>query len=160
MKKYLNGIEEMIGNTPILKLNRFFPGYNIFAKLEYYNPTFSIKDRAAFNMVLQKIKSGIIKSGDVIIEATSGNTGLGLCLASIVFNLKFIAVVFDDISFEKINMLKGYGATVIICDSKLNSNEKGGYVWVATEISKKFENVHLIDQFNNIDNPLAHYYLT
>jgi len=155
--KFVNSIEELLGNTPIIKLNKIFKDYNVYAKLEYYNPSFSIKDRAAFNMIEQKIRRGLIKKYDTIIEATSGNTGLGLCLASVVYELNFIAVIFDDVSQEKINMLKGYGATVIICDSKLNSDEVGGYVWVAKQISHEFSNIHYIDQFNNCDNPIAHY---
>lgn len=159
-KKIINNVEELLGDTPIFKLNKMFEGYNVYAKLEYFNPSFSIKDRAAFNMIRKKIETGEIKKGDYIIEATSGNTGLGLCVASIVYELKFIAVVFDDVSKEKINLLKGYGASVIICDSNLNSKEKGGYVWVAEQLSKKFNNIHYINQFSNEDNPDAHYIST
>lgn len=159
-KKIINNVEELLGNTPIFKLNKLFKEYNVYAKLEYFNPSFSIKDRAAFNMVKEKIEAGEVKKGDYIIEATSGNTGLGLCIASIVYGLKFIAVVFDDVSKEKINLLKGYGASVIICDSTLNSKEKGGYVWVAEQLSKKFKNIHYINQFDNENNPNAHYIST
>ena len=104
--RVLDGIEELIGNTPIIGLHRMFPGYSIYAKLEYYNPTFSVKDRAAFYMVKKMIERGEIKSGDTIIEATSGNTGLGLCMASIIFGLHFIATVFDDVSEDKIKLLQ------------------------------------------------------
>ena len=156
MKNIVGGIEDLVGNTPIMKLNRMFPGFEIYAKLEYYNPTLSIKDRAAFHMVAKKIARGEVKKGDYIIEATSGNTGLGLCVAAMVHGLKFIAVLFDDVSPEKISMLKKYGALVLMCDGTVPSNEKGGYVWTAREIASRFPNVHFMNQFGNEDNPDAH----
>lgn len=156
MKQIVGGIEELVGNTPLMKLNRLFPGFEIYAKLEFYNPTLSIKDRAAFHMVARKVERGEIRKGDYIIEATSGNTGLGLCVAALVHGLKFIAVLFDDVSPEKVSMLKKYGALVIMCDGTLPSNEKGGYVWTAREIAAHFPNVHYMNQFANEDNPGAH----
>lgn len=153
-------IESMLGNTPILKLNRLFKNKNIFAKLEYFNPTFSVKDRAAYFMIQKAIQEGKLKPGSFIVEATSGNTGLGLCLASIVFDLKPIMIVFDDVSKEKINLLKAYGATVIICKSDCKSDEIGGYVWLAKNLEKNFKNIFYVDQFNNKDNPLIHYKTT
>ncbi len=158
--RVLDGIEELIGNTPIIGLHRMFPGYSIYAKLEYYNPTFSVKDRAAFYMVKKMIERGEIKSGDTIIEATSGNTGLGLCMASIIFGLHFIATVFDDVSEDKIKLLQSLGATVIICPSELPSNEIGGYVWLAQALAAEYPHIHYINQFSNPDNPEAHIFST
>jgi len=156
MRRIYNGIEELVGNTPMIRLGRMFPGHRIYAKLEYYSPTLSVKDRAAFHMVRQKLQRGELKSGDWIIEATSGNTGLGLCAAALVYGLRFIAIVFDDISPEKISMLKNYGALVIVCDGSLPSDGPGGYVWTAQAIARQFPNVHYINQFSNPDNPGAH----
>ncbi|NLG03255.1 MAG: cysteine synthase family protein [Clostridia bacterium] len=157
MKSLVNAV---LGNTPIIKLDTLFNNKNVYAKLEYYNPTFSIKDRAAFNMVKQAWDNGKLKKGDTIIEATSGNTGLGLCFAASVYELHLICTVFSDVPIEKINLLKAFGAIVIICDSKYPSSGEKGYVGVAKRIAEKYENVYYVDQFNNNNNVMAHYYST
>ena len=152
--------EEILGNTPVVRLKNLFPNNNIYAKLEYYNPTFSIKDRAAYNMVYEGIKRGKIKKGDILVEASSGNTGLGLCYAAIQFGLKLIVTVFEDVPKEKINLLKGFGATIVICSNDYPSSSDNGYVGMAKKIAKKLDNAVYIDQFNNPDNVLAHYKYT
>lgn len=115
-------VNHLLGNTPIVQLGKLFEKGNLYAKLEYYNPTFSIKDRAAFNMVQQAFEEGKIHEGDTIVEATSGNTGLGLCFAACVYNLNVICTVFSDVPVEKINLLKAFGAVVIVCDSNYESS--------------------------------------
>ncbi len=144
----------------MVQLEKLFEKGNVYAKLEYYSPTFSIKDRAAFNMVKQAIEDGTLHEGDVIIEATSGNTGLGLCFAAIVYNLKLICTVFSDVPIEKINLLKAFGAVVIVCDSKYESLSEQGYVGVAMKLAKEMDNVFHIQQFSNINNVMAHYKTT
>ncbi|MEC1178647.1 cysteine synthase family protein [Metasolibacillus meyeri] len=154
---YFDDVTQLIGNTPLLKLNNMFKEQEVFAKLEYYNPTFSIKDRAAFYMVKKAIEKKQVQKGHTIIAATSGNTGLGLCLASNYFGLNYLCVTFDSVPNEKISLLKAFGATVVICDSEAESDEEGGYVWVAEKLNEKIENSYLIDQFTDINNPLVHY---
>lgn len=155
-------MNELLGNTPMVEIKNVFGGANakIYAKLEYYNPTFSIKDRAAYNMVSNAIKSGKIKKGDTIIEATSGNTGLGLCYAATKFGLNIICTVFDDVPVEKIGLLKAFGAKVIICPSKYESSGENGYVGVAKMLSEQISNSFYVEQFNNEDNRNAHYLYT
>lgn len=157
---YYESIEDMVGNTPILKLNRLFKKNDVYAKLEYFNPTFSIKDRAAFKMVEEAVKKGQVKDGDYIIEATSGNTGIGMCVAANYYKLHPICVVFSDVSDEKINLLKAYGATVIVCDATISSYDVGGYVWVAKYLSNTLPDLFWLNQFSNLDNSSAHYFST
>lgn len=152
--------DETLGNTPIVHLNNLFQNHNIYAKLEYYNPTFSIKDRAAYNMVYEGIKQGKIKKGDLLVEASSGNTGLGLCYAAIKFGLRLIVTVFEDVPKEKINLLKAFGTTVVVCSNEYSSSSDYGYVGTAKRIAQKLDNAILVDQFNNPDNVLAHYRYT
>lgn len=154
------GIEHLVANTPSVRIQRLFKNINVSAKLEYYNPTFSIKDRVAYEIVRKAYDNHQIKEGDTLIEATSGNTGLGLCVAAMAYNMNLICVLFSDVSYEKIQLMKAYGAQIVMCDSMIQSNEKGGYVWVAKELAKNLDNAYLIDQFNNPLNPLVHYETT
>lgn len=149
----------LLGNTPVVRLEHLIES-NVYAKLEYYNPTFSVKDRAAYNMVTEAINRKKIKKGDTLIEATSGNTGLGICYAAIQYGLNVICTVFDDVPIEKINLLKGFGATVIVCPSSYESSSPQGYVGVAKRIASEMENCYYVDQFNNYDNVMAHYKYT
>jgi len=155
-KLYFDNITQLIGNTPLLKLNSVVEK-EIYAKLEYYNPTFSIKDRAAFYMLKKAIEENSLKEGDTIIAATSGNTGLGLCFSANFFKMNYICVTFDTVPKEKISLLKAFGANVVICDSKLDSNLEGGYLWVANKINEMIENSYLINQFTDLNNPYVHY---
>lgn len=151
--------EELLGNTPLVKLSSLFE-HNVYAKLEYYNPTFSVKDRAAYNMIENAIRDGKVKKGGTVIEATSGNTGLGICYAAIKFGLNVICTVFDDVPVEKINLLKGFGATVIVCPSKYESSGPQGYVGVARRLAENMENSFYVNQFDNKYNAEAHYLTT
>lgn len=154
------GIESFLGNTPMMRISRLFRDLNVFAKLEYLNPTFSIKDRPAYYMIQEAVRKKKIHPGNTVIAATSGNTGLGLCLACKINQLNLICTVFDSVSIEKIALLKSYGAHVVVCDSDVPSDEEGGYVWVAKSLSQEIKNSVLIDQFVDINNPLAHYQTT
>lgn len=158
--KYVEDVTMLIGNTPLLKLNKIFEQHHVFAKLEYYNPTFSVKDRAAFHMVEKAMSEKKIAKGHTIIGATSGNTGLGLCLAANYFELNYICVAFDTVPKEKISLLKALGAIVVMCDSEAESYEEGGYVWVAKQLAKEIDNSYLVDQFVDINNPSIHYLKT
>lgn len=150
----------LLGNTPLVQLENMFVNNKVFAKLEYYNPTFSVKDRAAYNMIYEGIKNGYINKDSILVEATSGNTGLGLCYAAIKFDLQLIVTVFDDVPKEKINLLKAFGAYVVICSSKYESTSDKGYVGVAKKIAREIKDAIYVDQFNNIYNVEAHYKYT
>lgn len=151
--------ENLLGNTPLVKLDSLFQ-HNVYAKLEYHNPTFSVKDRAAYNMIKNAVLEGKVSRGGTVIEATSGNTGLGICYAAIKFGLHVICTVFDNVPIEKINLLKAFGATVIVCRSNCESTGPNGYVGLAKRLADSIENSFYVDQFSNPFNAQAHYLST
>jgi len=158
--KYYNNIVELIGNTPILKLNNFEKANglnaNIFAKLEKFNPGGSAKDRVALNMILDAEKKGL-KKGGFIIEPTSGNTGIGIALVSASLGYNAVIVMPDTMSKERIALMKAYGATVVLTDGKLGMK---GSIDKAIEINQNTENSIILGQFDNKANPLSHYNTT
>ena len=123
--KYYNNILETIGNTPLIKLNKITKDLpcEVFAKVESFNPGNSVKDRMAVKMIEDAEKSGLIKPGGTIVEGTSGNTGMGLALASIVKGYKLICVSNDKQSKEKRDVLKAMGAQVIICPTDVPADD-------------------------------------
>lgn len=153
---YIDDIRELIGNTPLLKLNNIGTkeGVNIFAKLESFNPGGSVKDRIGMYMIEAAEKDGVLKSGYTIVEATAGNTGLGIATAAINKGYNIIFVVPTKFSMEKQLLLKALGATVIN-----TPREEGmqGAVKKAKEILDSVENSVTLEQFSNYNNPLAHY---
>lgn len=152
MKIYSN-ILETIGSTPIVKINSLNSD-NIFVKLECFNPASSIKDRPAYNILKAALDRGEINKDTVIIEATSGNMGIGLALASSVLGLKFIAVMPESMSIERRKILKAYGAEVVL------TSREGGMqecLNVVSSLQEKYPNSYLTKQFENPDNPYAHY---
>lgn len=151
--------DKLLGKTPLVKLNSLFQ-HNVYAKLEYYNPTFSVKDRAAYNMIENAVRGGKVSRGGTVIEATSGNTGLGICYAAIKFGLHVICTVFDNVPIEKINLLRAFGATVIVCPSSYESSGLQGYVGIARRLADNIENSFYVDQFSNEYNVQAHYIST
>lgn len=157
--EYINDIRELIGNTPIIKLNHFNlkEGVNIFAKLEYYNPGGSVKDRIGEYMIKAAEDKGLLKRGYTIIEATAGNTGLGVALAAINKGYNIIFVVPTKFSEEKQMLMRALGAKVINTPREfgmLGAVEKAEELLKATKDSISFK------QFENIYNPLAHYETT
>lgn len=155
--KYINSIAEAIGNTPLLKLNRLFEGYNVFAKCESFNPAGSIKDRAALNMILDAEKSGRLKKGSVIIEPTSGNTGIGLASIAAARGYKVILTMPDTMSIERRKLLSAYGAEIVLTDGKLGMK---GSIDKANELLKEYPDSIIAGQFYNEANPEAHYLFT
>ncbi len=154
-KKIFNDVTELVGNTPIVYLNKFsqkLPA-KIAAKLEYLNPAGSIKDRIALNMILDAEKRGFLQPGDTIIEPTSGNTGIGLAFVCAVRGYKLILTMPDTMSSERIKILKAYGAEIV-----LTPGDKGmkGSIEKAEEILKKHSKAFMPQQFNNPANPEAH----
>ncbi len=157
--KYLNNIQELIGNTPIIKLNNLNikSGVNIFAKLESNNPGGSVKDRIGVYMIEGAEREGILKKGYTIVEATAGNTGLGIAIAAINKGYNIIFVVPEKFSIEKQTLMKALGAKIIN-----TPREDGmlGAVKKAEELLKTIENSISLRQFENQGNPLAHYETT
>ncbi|HOF45253.1 MAG TPA: cysteine synthase family protein [Bacteroidales bacterium] len=155
-EKYINVLEQ-IGNTPLVKVNKLESGLcDLWLKLEYHNPGGSIKDRVALSMIEQAEKKGLLKPGDTIIEATAGNTGLGLALVAIFKGYKLVLVLPDRMSPDKIIHLKAMGVEVILTRSDVGKAHPDYYQNVARQIADNKTNYFHINQFANPDNPLAH----
>lgn len=158
--KYYNDMHDLIGKTPLVKLNHVLnlpDGVNVFAKLEYYNPSGSVKDRTGLYMVNDAFERGVLKEGYTIIEATAGNTGLGVAFAALNRNVNVIFVVPEKFSNEKQVLMKALGATIIHTkreDGMLGAAKK------AQELLKTVENSVSLEQFKNMSNPKAHYETT
>jgi len=152
----------MIGNTPILKLNTHFLSNhkelaNIFVKLENKNPGGSIKDRVAYSMILEAEKAGILKENSIIIEPTSGNTGIALAYIGKLKGYKVIIVMPETMSIERRNILKAYGAEVVLTQGSLGMT---GAISKAEELALQYPNSFIPQQFTNSANPLIHYQTT
>jgi len=157
MKKQFYNVLDMIGNTPVVKINCFDTGVcELFLKLENQNPGGSIKDRMALSMIEGAEKEGKLKPGGIIIEATAGNTGLGLALVSTKKGYKLLLVIPDKMSSEKVNHLKAMGASVVMTRSDVEKGHPEYYQDLAKTISDSLPGSLFIDQFNNQNNPLAH----
>ncbi|MGO1470759.1 MAG: cysteine synthase A [Tissierella sp.] len=151
----VNNITKLVGNTPIVKLNRL-PSENsaeVYLKLEGFNPSSSVKDRAALNMINEAERQGLIKQGGTIIEPTSGNTGIGLAMVASAKGYKSIIIMPESATSERISLLKAYGAEVI-----LTSAEKlmSGCIEKAEELLKEIPNSFMPNQFINMSNPNVH----
>jgi cystathionine beta-synthase len=153
-------LENLIGNTPILRLRRIVPRNitcSIFAKLELSNPGGSVKDRCALAMIEDAERSGRLKPGiSTIVEASSGNTGIGLALLSATRGYRLIVTIPEKMSVEKRNLLKAYGAEIIVTKN-LPHSDPNSYIEVARKIARETPNAVFMDQCNNQANALAHY---
>ncbi|WP_400164215.1 cysteine synthase A [Brevibacillus sp. TJ4] len=154
MSVYEN-ITELIGNTPVVRLNRIVPegAAEVFVKLEMFNPSRSVKDRAAFNLIRTAEEAGLIRPGDTIIEPTSGNTGIGLAMNAAAKGYKAILVMPDNMSKERINLLKAYGAEVVLTPAHLRMP---GAIAKAEELQKEIPGSFIPQQFENKANPDIH----
>ena len=154
-------ITELIGKTPIVELGRLKKEYNlksnVFAKLESFNPAGSAKDRVALYMLNDAIKQGKINKDTVIIEPTSGNTGVGLASICAYLSYKLIITMPENMSEERINLMRAYGTTVILTDAKKGMK---GAISEANHLHEEIENSFIPSQFDNPSNPLAHYETT
>jgi cystathionine beta-synthase len=159
---YYNSIIETIGNTPLVKLNKVTKGIKgtILAKVEYFNPGNSVKDRMAIKMLEDAEKAGKIKPGGTIIEGTSGNTGMGLALAAISKGYKCIFTMSDKQSQEKINILRAVGAEVIVCPTNVTPEDPRSYYSVAKRLNQEIPNSIYPNQYDNLSNTAAHYETT
>jgi S-sulfo-L-cysteine synthase (O-acetyl-L-serine-dependent) len=153
-------ILDLIGNTPIVKINRLNPNKKatIYAKIEGNNPTGSIKDRIALSMIRQAELAGTLKKGKTIIEPTSGNTGVALAMIGVVKGYEVEIVMSDAVSVERIQMIKAYGGKVTLTDGKLGTD---GAINKARELARQNPDKYFMpDQFSNLYNKIAHYRTT
>nr|WP_288564608.1 cysteine synthase A [uncultured Romboutsia sp.] len=151
-----NNVLDMIGNTPMIKLNNI-GNSNIYVKLEKYNPAGSIKDRAVYYMVENLEKNGLLKKGDVLVEATSGNTGIALSMIGSLKGYKVIIVMPETMSVERRTLMKAYGAKLILTDGSLGMK---GSIEMMNKLLSENSNYISLKQFDNEYNPLAHYETT
>ena len=158
----LESVLDLVGNTPLVRLNNIVePGMaTIFAKMETLNPTGSVKDRMAVHMVKRAEAAGLLKPGGTIVESTSGNTGLGLAMAAAAKGYRCVFTIPDKMSQEKIDMLKAYGAEVIVTPTDLDHHHPDSYIEVAKRIASQTEGALYTDQYYNMHNPEAHYLTT
>jgi cystathionine beta-synthase len=159
---WLNNIIETIGNTPLIKINKITKDLpcTVLAKVEYFNPGNSIKDRMAIKMVEVAEQQGKLKPGGTIIEGTSGNTGMGLALAAVIKGYKCIFVTTDKQSKEKADILKAVGADVVVCPTNVEPTDPRSYYSVAARLAKEIPNSYHMNQYDNLANRQAHYETT
>jgi len=157
--KYANSLLELIGNTPLVKLNRTVAGSDalVLAKIEYLNPGGSVKDRIAVRMIDAAEASGALKPGGTIVEPTSGNTGVGLALVAQQRGYHCIFVCPDKVSEDKRNVLKAYGADVVVCPTAVAPDHPDSYYSTSDRLMRETEGAWKPDQYSNPNNPLSHY---
>jgi len=157
--KYVNSLLELIGNTPLVKLNRAVGSTSslVLAKVEYLNPGGSVKDRIAVRMIDAAEASGELKPGGTIVEPTSGNTGVGLALVAQQRGYKCIFVCPDKVSEDKCNVLRSYGAQVVVCPTAVAPEHPDSYYSVSDRLMRETEGAWKPDQYSNPNNPLSHY---
>ncbi|HSW93101.1 MAG TPA: pyridoxal-phosphate dependent enzyme [Gammaproteobacteria bacterium] len=158
----LNTILEAIGNTPLVRLNRIGQDLpcELYAKCEFLNPGGSLKDRIALSMVETAEKAGKIKPGDTLIEATSGNTGIGLALAGAVKGYKVIITMPEKMSHEKQVVLEALGATIYRTPTAAAWNDPDSHISIARKLNREMPDSHILDQYANPANPDIHYQAT
>ena len=161
MSKIYQSVTELIGNTPILEAKNFSKKFNleakILVKLEYFNPAGSVKDRIAKAMIEHAEKSGVLKKNSVIIEPTSGNTGIGLASVAAAKGYRAILTMPETMSVERRNLLKAYGAEIVLTDGAKGMK---GAIAKAEELAKEIPNSFIPSQFTNPENPKIHYLTT
>ncbi|KAL2164011.1 hypothetical protein VTH06DRAFT_3225 [Thermothelomyces fergusii] len=151
---------ELIGNTPLVRLNKIPQSFGIeaevYAKVELFNAGGSVKDRIALRMIEEAERSGRIKPGDTLIEPTSGNTGIGLALVGAIKGYKTIITLPEKMSAEKVSVLRALGATIIRTPTQAAWDSPESHIGVAKRLLKEIPNSHILDQYSNENNPLAH----
>ncbi len=155
--KIYEEISKTTGNTPLVKINRLSKGSSIFAKLEFFNPTSSIKDRIAVNMINDAERESLLKPGGVIIEPTSGNTGIGLAMVAASRGYRLIITMPETMSLERQNLMKYFGAELVLTEGAQGMN---GAIAMAEKLLKEIPNSYMPQQFKNNSNPEIHYKTT
>lgn len=160
--KVVESVIDLVGGTPLVRLNNIVEPdmATVYAKMENLNPSGSVKDRMAINMVKRAEAAGLLKPGGTLVESTSGNTGLGLAMAAAVRGYRCVFTIPDKMSQEKIDMLKSYGAEVIVTETALDHHHPDSYVEVAKRVARETPGAFYTDQYSNPHNPEAHYLTT
>ena len=160
--KYLGNVLQAIGRTPLVKLNSVTAGIksSILAKVEFLNPGGSIKDRIGLAMIEKAEKEGVLKKGGTIVEATAGNTGVGLALVCAVKSYKSVFILPDKMSEDKRALLRAYGAEVVVCPSTVTPDSPQHYLNVAKRLAQEIPGAFMPNQYDNPHNPEAHYLTT
>ncbi|QDP97930.1 cystathionine beta-synthase [Microlunatus elymi] len=163
--EYVNSLIELVGNTPLLKLSRVTDrgdaeGPLVLAKVEYLNPGGSVKDRIAVKMIDAAEREGKLKPGGVIVEPTSGNTGVGLAMVAQARGYRCIFVCPDKVSEDKQNVLRAYGAEVVVCPTAVDPEHPDSYYSVSDRLMRETEGAWKPDQYSNPNNPASHYETT
>ncbi|UCC30444.1 MAG: pyridoxal-phosphate dependent enzyme [Phycisphaerales bacterium] len=160
--KYCENVLELVGRTPLVKAGRMAdPSMaTILMKMDHLNPGGSVKDRIAVHIVRRAEERGLIKPGATLVESTSGNTGLGLAMTAAVLGYRCVFTIPDKMSKEKIDMLKAFGAEVVVTRTDLPHDHPESYVEIAKRITRETPNAFYADQYYNMDNPGAHYLTT
>jgi cystathionine beta-synthase len=146
-----------IGNTPLVRLRRLHPPGNLVAKIEYMNPGGSIKDRIGLSMIQRAERKGWLQPGGTIVEPTSGNTGVGLAMTAALRGYKLVAVMADKQSPEKQDLLRAYGAEVVVCPTDVEPQDPRSYYSVADRLANEIPGAYRPDQYSNPANPQAQY---
>jgi len=159
---FYESVVDLIGNTPLVRLNRVAAGLppTMLAKLEYFNPGGSVKDRIALRMVTAAERTGRLRPGGTIVECTSGNTGVGLALVAQQRGYRCVFSCPDKVSPDKIALLRAYGAEVVICPSAVLPEHPDSYRSVSARLGREIPGAYNPDQYSNLDNPASHYHLT
>src|SRR5216110_601072 len=163
MSKIASSILDVIGHTPMVRINRITRGVvaaGVVAKIETFNPGNSIKDRMAVKMIEDAEKQGLLKPGGTIIEGTSGNTGMGLAIAAVVKGYHCVFTTTDKQSKEKIDALKAFGADVIVCPTNVEPEDPRSYYSVSSRLQSEIPNSWKANQYDNLSNSKAHYQQT
>jgi cystathionine beta-synthase len=162
MTGVMNSILDAVGKTPLVRLNRLGKGLKatLMAKVEYLNPGGSVKDRVAVRMIDEAEREGLLKPGGVIVEATAGNTGVGLALVAAIRGYRCIFVLPDKMSEDKISLLRAYGAEVVITPTAVAPDSPESYNGVADRLAREIPGAYRPNQFANANNPLSHYQTT
>ncbi len=157
--QYYNNILETIGNTPLVKLNKIVTEVDalVLAKVETFNPGNSVKDRMALKMIEDAEKDGRLQPNGVIIEGTSGNTGMGLAIAATLKGYKCIFVMADKQSKEKVDILRAVGAEVVVCPTAVEPDDPRSYYSVSKRLAEETPNAWYVNQYDNLSNTAAHY---
>ncbi|WP_030544036.1 cystathionine beta-synthase [Streptomyces albus] len=160
--QYHDSMIELVGNTPLLKLNHVTEGLSatVLAKVEYFNPGGSVKDRIALRMIEAAEESGELRPGGTIVEPTSGNTGVGLAIVAQQKGYKCVFVCPDKVSTDKINVLRAYGAEVVVCPTAVDPGHPDSYYNVSDRLVREIPGAWKPDQYSNPHNPLSHYHST
>ena len=160
--RYYDNVVEMIGNTPLVRLRSVTEGIaaTVLAKVEYFNPGGSVKDRIALRMVEDAEKAGLLQPGGTIVEPTSGNTGVGLALVAQLEGYRCVFVCPDKVSEDKQNVLRAYGAEVVVCPTAVAPEDPRSYYNVSDRLAREIPGAWKPDQYTNPANPRSHYETT